>query len=36
MLNKTFSGSIYACDELHMFVGGKAYTSCASIVINGI
>jgi hypothetical protein len=36
MLNKTFSGSIYAHDELHMFVGGKAYTSCASIVINGV
>jgi hypothetical protein len=36
MLNKTFSRSIYARDELHMFVGGKAYTSCASFVINGV
>ncbi len=36
MLNKTFSGNIYAHDELHMFVGRKAYTSCASFVVNGV
>jgi hypothetical protein len=35
MLNKTFSRSIYARDELHMCVSGKAYTSCASFVVNG-